>query len=125
MAHVSRSVSSAWRALTPVDKSKYQESYANDRTKYKDAMKRYKESGRANIWLDKILKLAEEKPPKSGYQLFIKKRMPQNHEKQPNAQIKDIMKLTASEWKTLNAEQKKPWNDKAKAAFAEWEKKFA
>ena len=93
MGTVSRSVATAWRQLPDREKAKYTESFANDRKKYKDAKKKYDESGRGEKWLEKIIKLAEEKPAKSGYQLFMKKRFPQNKEKHPMSSVPQIMSV--------------------------------
>ena len=93
MGTVSRSVASAWRVLPDDEKSKYTQSYARDKKQYKDAMEKYGNSGRADKWLDKITKLAETKPPKSGYQLFMKKRLPQNRDEAPMTPQPQIMSV--------------------------------
>lgn len=124
MGNVSRSIASAWRTLPDGEKSKFTQAAEVDKKKYKDAKKKYDDSGRAEQWVDKIVKLSQDKPPKSGYQLFMKKRLPQNRDKEPMTPQPQILSMTAHEWSSLGADKKKQWSDKAKASFAEWEAKL-
>ena len=91
---VAKSIGAAWRKLPDYEKSKYTQATAADSAKYKEAKKRYDESERPQQWLDKIIKLSKEKPPNSGYQLFMKKRLPVMKERNagsPQPQILSVM----------------------------------
>ena len=72
MGAISKEISTAWRALPVSEKAVYQQTYESDRTEYRESKREYEESNGPSLWLDKIIKLSDSKPPHSGYQLFLK-----------------------------------------------------
>jgi len=121
---VNKQIGAAWRGLADAQKSQYTQRFAADLKQYKAAKEQYTNSGKDKLWLDKLLKLSEEKPPNSGYQLFMKKRLPQIKERNPGTPQPQILSMAANEWSDLMAPQKKEWSEKAKRKYTEWENKL-
>lgn len=53
-------------------------------------------------------------PFRSAFLLFCGDKRPKLREKNPTASVGDLAKLLGAEWKTLNAAQKAPYDEKAK-----------
>eukprot|EP01084_Bolivina_argentea_P123893 219542_1 len=63
IASLSKEISKAWRTLPDRKKAVYSEQYAKERQQYKIAKQKYNDSNRRQLWLEKIVILAQEKPP--------------------------------------------------------------
>jgi len=62
------------------------------------------------------------KKPLSGYLIFSNERRPKLAE-ETGKRITELSKIIAGEWKQLTATDKKPWEEKAKIAKEEYQKK--
>jgi len=122
---IAKRTSSAWANLPDHQKSQYTQQYAVENEQYKTAKERYEASNRPQEWLEKITKLAEERPPSSGYHLFVKKRtaMLKQQSNSPGAPT-EILSMAANEWSALGVNTKEKWTERAKTAYAEWEAKM-
>lgn len=94
MGAVSNQISIAWRELPPSDKAVYEKRYESERQNYQQQKRKYEESNQSELWLEKIMKLSQVKPPNSGYKLFLKVTCPEL--KRDNPTLKPSLVLSVS-----------------------------
>eukprot|EP01084_Bolivina_argentea_P040534 74904_1 len=123
MSTISKQTASAWRNLSDSDKAVYSQQYATERDQYKQFMEQYKANNKQQTWLDKLNRLIGTMPARNGYQAFIKKKVPKAREKNPLITPPQRLSNVAKSWSKLSREEKQTWSEKAKKAYADWEKK--
>ncbi|GAA5979303.1 hypothetical protein JCM11641_001988 [Rhodosporidiobolus odoratus] len=65
------------------------------------------------------------KRPLSAYMIFTQDERPKLKEEQPDVKFGEVGKILGARWKELDADEKKPWEEKAKVAKAKYEKEKA
>ena len=118
-AKFSKECSELWKDMTDEEKSKYARQAKEDKDRYTHEMGNYQppsdeEGAPAKGGKKKKKDKNQPKRAMSAFLLFCGDKRPKLREKNPTASVGDLAKLLGAEWKTLNAAQKAPYDEKAK-----------
>lgn len=119
-------VGNEWRALSEDDKKKWQDQAAEDKERYIKAMENYHPEETEDEEPDKKKRKKRDpyapKRAMSAYMFFSNSRREELIKKNPDASFGQIGKMTGEEWRKVNEEDKKKWQDMATADKERWEK---
>jgi len=109
-----RKLAELWRELPPEDKQSFQERAARNSEIYKERLFNYDSSE----W---ELKVKEHpRPPRSGYNYFVKDHYASVKEENKDKQQKDVMAMLGNKWSTLDEISKENYRREAKEKTDKW-----
>jgi len=135
LGEVGKKLGEAWKQLTDAEKAPYHAKFQEEKAVYAPKLAAYKQTPEYAQYQEEKKKFAKKnegkklramlvnQPKKAmgAYFLFSNANRARIRAANPSAKLGDIAKLIGAEWKSLGAEEKKPYQDEAAAAKKVWE----
>eukprot|EP01065_Artemidia_motanka_P042726 TRINITY_DN5777_c0_g1_i1.p1 TRINITY_DN5777_c0_g1~~TRINITY_DN5777_c0_g1_i1.p1 ORF type:complete len:217 (+),score=77.53 TRINITY_DN5777_c0_g1_i1:79-651(+) len=141
-AQVSKEAGKRWSEISPADKKKYDDQVAKAKTKYEADMEKFKKSPKHQEWVDAVAEQKEAKAekgarkgtkrareegepkrPQTAYFLWLNsKGRKEAQEEKPDAKTTEIAQLCGELWKGMSDAEKKPYEEQATKAKAQYAK---
>jgi len=116
---VGKAMGAAWRGMSEKKKAPYVKEAAADKKRFVKELAVFEKKGGV-MQTKKATKKATKEPKKtrapSGYNLFIKKRMPELKKKSKEEKVSELMTQLGKEWSKLTVAKKEPYNTQATKA---------